>query len=175
MSLRPPTSTATAQCSDTLAVCVVTRATDGWVLFADTDGDGSLAGERPVHDYLRRREVRLGRCGADPRMTWQPILGERRRPPARSRFDSYTHGTTWRASPPGTISTASPARRVAPGAELLGLKIANSAQGSITTSGSLVRAVEYAIRFAETRRLPLVLNLSFGVGNEVEGRPGSTG
>jgi hypothetical protein len=59
---------------------------------------------------------------------------------------------------------------VAPGAQLLGLKIANSAQGSITTSGSMMRAVDYAIRFAESRRLPLILNMSFGVGNEVEGR-----
>ena len=59
---------------------------------------------------------------------------------------------------------------VAPGAQLLGLKIANSAQGSITTTGSMIRAVDYAIRFAEARRLPLVLNLSFGVGNEIEGQ-----
>ena len=36
---------------DTLAVALV-RATDGWVLFADTDGDGSLEGEKPVRDYL---------------------------------------------------------------------------------------------------------------------------
>jgi len=58
---------------------------------------------------------------------------------------------------------------VAPGAQLLGLKIANSAQGSITTTGSLLRAIDYCIRFARQRRLPLVLNLSFGVGNEIEG------
>src|SRR5438309_11185078 len=32
------------------------------------------------------------------------------------------------------------------------------------------RAMEYAARYAEQRNLPLVLNLSFGVGNEVEGR-----
>src|SRR5918998_1709177 len=30
--------------------------------------------------------------------------------------------------------------------------------------------MDYAIRFAAARRLPLVLNLSFGVGNEVEGQ-----
>ena len=48
---------------DTLPIVVV-RATDGWVLFADTDGDGSLAGERPVHDYLAGREtLRLGAQG----------------------------------------------------------------------------------------------------------------
>ncbi|MGH7532931.1 MAG: hypothetical protein ACREL4_06550, partial [Gemmatimonadales bacterium] len=41
---------------DTLVV-IVTRATDGWVLFADTDGNGSLKNERPIHDYLVARET----------------------------------------------------------------------------------------------------------------------
>ena len=47
---------------------------------------------------------------------------------------------------------------VAPGAQLLGLKIATGAQGGITTTGSMIRAMDYAIRFAEQRQLPLVLN-----------------
>jgi hypothetical protein len=58
---------------------------------------------------------------------------------------------------------------VAPGAQLLGLKISNRANGSVSTSGSIVAAMDHAIRFAAARRMPLVLNLSFGVGNEVEG------
>ena len=33
----------------------------------------------------------------------------------------------------------------------------------------MIRAIDYAIRFASARRLPLVLNMSFGVGNEIEG------
>src|SRR6185437_8931496 len=53
---------------------------------------------------------------------------------------------------------------------LIGLKIANSAQGGVTTTGSMERALDYAIKFAQARRLPLVLNLSFGVGNELEGQ-----
>src|SRR5262249_4951834 len=36
--------------------------------------------------------------------------------------------------------------------------------------GSMLRALDYAVRFAERRRLPLVLNMSFGVGNEIEGQ-----
>ena len=34
----------------------------------------------------------------------------------------------------------------------------------------MVRAMRYAIRFAAERRMPLVMNLSFGVGNEQEGK-----
>ncbi|MGH7606231.1 MAG: S8 family serine peptidase, partial [Gemmatimonadales bacterium] len=59
---------------------------------------------------------------------------------------------------------------VAPGAQLIALKIANNARGGVSVHGSMVAALEYAARFASQRNLPLVVNLSFGVGNEHEGR-----
>src|SRR4029077_11051366 len=58
---------------------------------------------------------------------------------------------------------------VAPGAQLLGLKIANAARGGISVTGSMQRAMAYAARYAEQRNMPLVVNLSLGVGNEREG------
>ena len=82
---RPPTSTATARCA------IPCRSSscgprDGWVLLADTDGDGSLAGERPIHDFLiGARDLRLvrqgGRAQGEPR---RELLRRRRRAPARS-------------------------------------------------------------------------------------------
>src|SRR2546430_10742544 len=59
---------------------------------------------------------------------------------------------------------------VAPGAQVIGLKIANNARGGVTVHGSMMRAMDYAARYAAQRNLPLVLNLSFGVGNEHEGK-----
>ncbi|MBA3259236.1 MAG: S8 family serine peptidase, partial [Gemmatimonadales bacterium] len=54
--------------ADTLAL-VVTRATDGWVVLADTDGNGSLAGERAVRDFLVGREwFGWARRGRTPRI-----------------------------------------------------------------------------------------------------------
>ena len=58
---------------------------------------------------------------------------------------------------------------VAPGAQLLALKISDRANGSVSGHGSIVAAMRYAIGVAATRRQPLVINLSFGVGNEREG------
>ena len=86
-------------------------------------------------------------------------------------FDSCGHGTHVAGIAAGNdLYGVRGFDGVAPGAQLLGLKIANSAQGGITTTGSMIRAMDYAIRFAEARRLPLVLNMSFGVGNEIEGQ-----
>jgi tripeptidyl-peptidase II len=157
--------------SDTLAV-VVTRATDGWVLLADTDGDRSLAAERPVHDYLVARETfGWASKGRTPRITLAAnFAGTQDAPRLDLVFDSYGHGSHVAGIAAAHDLYGVPGfNGVAPGAQLLGLKIANSAQGSITTTGSMVRAIDYAIRFANARRLPLVLNLSFGVGNEIEG------
>jgi subtilisin family serine protease len=162
---------ANGKVGDTLAV-VVTRAPDGWVLFADTDGDGSLANERPVHDYLAGRETfAWHQRGRTPRVNIAANLSERAgRPELDLYFDLAGHGSHVAGIAAGhDLYGVSGFNGVAPGAQLLGLKIANSAQGSITTTGSMLRAMDYAIRFAQARHLPLVLNMSFGVGNEAEG------
>jgi subtilisin family serine protease len=157
---------------DTLPM-VVARARDGWVLWADTDGDGSLAGERPVHDYLIARETfGWAQRGRKPRITLAAnFSGTAAEPDLDLVFDISGHGSHVAGIAAGNdLYGVVGFDGVAPGAQLLGLKIANSAQGSVTTTGSMMRAVNYAIRFAQARRLPLVLNMSFGVGNEIEGR-----
>jgi len=157
---------------DTLPVVVV-RATDGWVLLADTDGDGSLAGERPIHDYLLGREhFGWAPKGTEPRINVAANFGEQGGAPTLDLvFDTGSHGTHVSGIAAGHDLYGVPGfDGVAPGAQLLGLKIANSAQGGISTTGSMLRAMDYAIRFAQARHLPLVLNMSFGVGNEIEGQ-----
>lgn len=158
--------------TDTLPI-IVTRATDGWVLLTDTDGDRSLTGERPVHDYLVARETfGWSRRGGQPLMTMAANFANGAGEPQLDLvFDLGSHGSHVAGIAAGHDLYGVPGfSGVAPGAQLLGLKIALSAQGSVTTTGSIMRAVDYAIRFAQGRRLPLVLNLSFGVGNEIEGR-----
>jgi subtilisin family serine protease len=157
---------------DTLPVIVV-RAPDGWVLFADTDGDHSLATERPVHDYLAGRETfGWGPRGAQPRVTVAANFDEDAGTPRLDLvFDTGAHGTHVSGIAAGhDLYGVAGFNGVAPGAQLIGLKIANSANGGISTTGSMLRALDYVLRFAAARRLPLVLNMSFGVGNEIEGQ-----
>lgn len=153
-------------------VVIVLRASDGWVLFADTDRDGSLANERPVHDYLQARET-FGWApgGRKPRLNLAANFAEQDGKPRLDLFfDTSGHGSHVAGIAAGhDIYGVKGFDGVAPGAQLLGLKIANDAQGGISTTGSMVLAVDYAIRFAAARRLPLVINMSFGVGNEAEG------
>ena len=158
--------------ADTMLV-VVTRASDGWVLFADTNGDGSLSDDRAVHDFLVARET-FGWAphGAAPYVNLAVNIAEIDGLPTLDLFfDTSAHGSHVAGIAAGhDLYGVKGFDGVAPGAQLIGLKIADDAQGGISRTGSMIRAMDYAIRFAESRRMPLVINMSFGVGNELEGQ-----
>jgi hypothetical protein len=156
---------------DTLPI-LVTKATDGWVLMADLDGDGSLANERPIHDYLVGREsFGWAPPGHTPSLGFAANFSEQGGEPILDlAFDTFGHGTHVAGIAAGHDIYGVPGYDgVAPGAEVLGLKIANDAQGGISTSGAMLAALDYAIKAAAARQKPLVINMSFGVGNEAEG------
>lgn len=151
---------------------VVTRAPEGWVVFADTNGDGSLEDERPVQDYLHARQTFGWHTGGQtsPLGVAANLADSAGTPVLDLFFDTSSHGTHVAGIAAGYgLYGVSGFDGVAPGAQLLGLKIANNAHGGISVTGSMLRAMDYAIRFARQRGFPLVMNLSFGVGNEREG------
>ncbi|MBI2614131.1 MAG: S8 family serine peptidase [Gemmatimonadetes bacterium] len=147
---------------------VVARASDGWFMVTDTDGDGSLDDERPVHDYALGAETFA--YGSQP-MTLAANLAEASgRPVLDLFFDNSSHGTHVAGIAAGyQLFGVEGFDGVAPGAQVLGLKIADNRWGKISVTGSMVRAMEYAAGVAARRSMPLVINLSYGVGNAVEG------
>jgi tripeptidyl-peptidase-2 len=152
---------------------VVARASDGWFLMADTDGDGTLANQRPVHDYLQGHET-FG-WSTHGRMTPMTIAvnfaaGPGGAPALDLFFDGDGHGSHVAGIAAGhELYGVTGFDGVAPGAQVIGLKISRDAIGGISVTGSMFHAMDYAIRFARARGLPLVMNMSYGVGNEVEG------
>ena len=157
--------------SDTLPVIVI-RAPSGWALYADTQEDGTLANDRPVYDYAVARESFGWNPGGRPTPVHLAVnLSDSAGAPLLDLFfDNSSHGTHVSGIASGhSLYGVAGFDGVAPGARIIGLKIANDAQSGITVTGSIVHALEYAITFAAARRLPLVVNLSFGVGNEIEG------
>jgi subtilisin family serine protease len=148
---------------------VVARASDGWFLLADTDGDGSLAGEDPVRDFAHAGDT----FSFGPLTLAANFVEVGDGPQLDLFFDTSGHGTHVAGIAAGhDLFGVDGFDGIAPGAQLLGLKIANDARGGISVTGSMVRAMEYAVAYAERRQQPLVVNLSFGIGNEDgQGRP----
>ena len=153
--------------TDTFPVIVV-KASDGWVAFLDSNLNGSFEDEMPLHDYRDGHETIA--LGSKP-ITLAANFSEADGVPLLDLFfDNGGHGTHVAGIATGhSLFNVSGFDGVAPGAQLVGLKIANAARGGISVTGSMQRAMAYAARYAEQRNMPLVLNLSFGVGNEHEG------
>lgn len=157
---------------------VVARGESGWFAFVDTNGDLTLNDEPALADFLVRRQTftfasRFAARGRGP-ITAALNLGDDPGRPGRPRLavflDTSGHGTHVAGIAAGhDIYGVSGFDGVAPGAQLLAIKMADNARGGVSTNGSMVRALEYAARFAAERHLPLVINMSFGVGNEIEG------
>jgi subtilisin family serine protease len=155
---------------------VVVRTSSGWVAFVDANADGSLTDERPLADYLVRHETftfasRYAARGEGPITAALNLSEERGRPRLVVYLDTSGHGSHVSGIAAGYTMYGVPGfNGVAPGARLIGLKIANDARGGVTTTGSMLRAMDYAVRFARERGLPLVINMSFGIGNVHPGR-----
>ena len=148
---------------------VVIKASDGWVAFIDTNLDGSFEDEMPLHDYRQGRETIA--LGTKPLTIVANFSESDSAPVLDLFFDTSGHGTHVAGIAAGyNLFDVSGFTGVAPGAQLIGLKIANNARGGVTVHASMMRAIDYAARYAAQRNMPLVLNMSFGVGNEHEGR-----
>jgi subtilisin family serine protease len=147
---------------------LVARASDGWFLVTDTNGDQSFEDERPLHDYSRGAEIFT--YGAGPMALAANLTDSAGRPVLDFYFDNSSHGTHVAGIAAGhDLFGVEGFDGVAPGAQVLALKIANNSWGKISVSGSMMWAMSYAADYAARRNLPLVLNLSYGVGNEDEG------
>jgi subtilisin family serine protease len=154
---------------------VVAKSSSGWFAVTDTDGDGAVDDEVPIRDFAEAHETfsyvpSPDAIGPGPLTIAVNFGGDGDGPALDFFFDNSSHGTHVAGVAAGhNMFGVEGFDGVAPGAHVLGLKIANNARGGISVSGSIVRAMNYAVNFARQHRLPLVLNLSYGVGNELEG------
>lgn len=144
----------------------------------DTDGDGRLDDERVRADFLEMPEVFvLG--SAERRDDRAPLafalnLWDDRRETVTFAFDDSAHGTHVAGIAAGhEIGGQADQHGIAPGAQIISLKIGNNQlSGGATTSGSMWRAWHYAAAWSRERGVPVVAQMSYGVGSEDEGAAG---
>ena len=59
---------------------------------------------------------------------------------------------------------------VAPGAQMVAVKFSDNTCGGVTITNSMKRSYEYVVKLAEETGKPVIVNMSFGIGSEIEGR-----
>ncbi len=145
-----------------------------WVAFVDTDGDGDLTGETPVYDFSVSRQT-FHMAGHDQHAEADLVTVALNLWPDEKRaaffFADNAHGTHVAGIAAGyRLNGQDGFNGIAPGAQLLALKIGSGAlSGGATTPGSMLEAWRYAVDRAAELKMPLVIQMSYGVGSEDEG------
>ncbi len=159
---------------DTFAFTVF-KSKKGWITYIDLDGDGNLDDEHPIWNYkikhqivrFRGRDTKTEKNLADFAIN---IFPDEKR--INFHYDGAGHGTHVAGIATGYhINGQADLNGIAPGAKVISLKIGDcTLAGGATTTGSMLKAYEYGVEFAKKYKGPVVFNMSFGIGSEIEGR-----
>lgn len=146
-----------------------------WKVLIDSDGDGELANEKSYLDFSEGREF-FSLKGKDRFSDYLPLniavnIDSEKKEVSFFMADG-SHGTHVAGIAAGyKIDNQDGFNGIAPGAQILALKIGNNAySGGATTSGSMLSAWRYAVKRAKEMNMPLVIQMSYGIGSELEGR-----
>ncbi len=153
---------------------IAANTTAGWVAFTDLDADGNIDDESPLWNYKEKKQAFTFR-GRDKMEQSNPATFGLNIFPDENRvnfhFDGGAHGSHVAGIAAGfQINDQQGLNGIAPGARVVSLKIGDGRlSGGATTTGSMVSAYEYGLAFAKEYDGPVVFNMSFGIGSEMEG------
>jgi len=141
------------------------------VVYIDTNSDGDLSDEIPIRNYKEKHdEVNLQGKNNLPSfaIALNIFLNENR---VSFFFDDGSHGTHCAGIACGYSIGETAFNGVAPGANLMGFKLGNNNfSGGATVTESMKKAYLYADKISKERKEPCIINMSFGIGSEIEGQ-----
>jgi subtilisin family serine protease len=153
-----------------------------WLVAVDTNGDGDLADEEVLRDYHVDHDSFGLRAPSAPDsrdlMAWalnvraeEDFLGAMTAPTVEFHFDDGGHGSHCAGIAAGNdVHGLADLDGAAPGAFVISCKLGdNRLAGGATRTSSMKKAYEEAVAFGERWGLPVVVNMSFGIGSVEEG------
>lgn len=162
--------------NDNFGVVIFQDAKDHWSAIVDGDADGSVADEPVLSNYKEHQDVfRFRSADRDSDNDGRFLTGAVNIFPEEKKINLYFadggHGTHVAGIAGGNrIDGQTGFNGVAPGAEMIALKFADNTMDGVTVSGSMKRAYEYVVKVAQETGKPVIVNMSFGIGSEIEGR-----
>ncbi len=160
--------------TDKFHIVVFETESDGekyWVAYFDKNGDGDLSDENPIRNYKEKFDSFTipnedGLCNFTIGLNIFPDEQK-----VNFHFDDGAHGTHCAGIAAGNSIGETVLNGVAPGAYLISLKLGNNNfSGGATVTESMKKAYLYADKISKERKEPCIINMSFGVGSEIEGQ-----
>jgi subtilisin family serine protease len=142
-----------------------------WIVYFDTNGDGDISDEFYITDYKVSQQSFsiINQEGLAPLTFGLNIFPEEKR--ISLHFDDGAHGTHCAGIAAGNNIGGTGLTGVAPGAYLISCKLGNNTySGGASVTESMKQAYLYADRLSREREEPCIINMSFGIGSEIEGR-----
>jgi tripeptidyl-peptidase-2 len=142
-----------------------------WVVYFDLNGNGDLSDENPIRTYKEKFDsFTIKREKGLPPFTMALNIF-----PDENKvvffFDDGSHGTHCAGIATGYNIGGVGLNGVAPGANVIGLKIGNNNYpGGATVNESMKRAYQYADKISKEKKEPCIVSMSFGIGSEIEGK-----
>lgn len=160
-----------------LAVLIwrVARGDAGLRIAMDLDGDGNIGGEQVVRPYHVAQELMVPKARAPSKDVAMLSFAAEVDPSEHAvvlHFTDGSHGTHVAGIICGHTTFGQAGwQGVAPGAQVLSLKIGHNARsGGATTTEAFKRALQFAGDWSDEKHLPVVLNASYGIGSSIEAR-----
>ncbi len=158
---------------DTFGVAVFLDSSDVWRAIVDLDGDGNLHDEKTIYDYSRQPQPLSFRSTQNQPPPFAVALKiDMEEEKAVFHFDASGHGTHVAGIAAGfNIGGLKGFNGIAPGAQIISLKIGDDRlSGAATTGNSMRKAYRFMADYAEAHpRQPIVAGMSYGIGSEQEG------
>ena len=161
--------------TDVFGVLVYMDSADHYAAYVDSDGDRNLSNEHKVTNYREHYNTFAFHSNDSVASSGKRLTGAVNIYPERQivslYFDDGSHGTHVAGIASGhNIDNQTGFNGVAPGAQVIAVKFADNNAGGVTVSGSMQKAFEFAAETARSQPKPVVVNMSFGIGNELEGQ-----
>jgi len=141
-----------------------------WVVYLDLNGNGDISDDRPIRNYKDKQDAFSFVYPGDlpPLTMGLNVLPDQKI--VSFHFDDGSHGTHVAGIAGGYHIGGIDFNGVAPGAKMMSMKLGdNLYSGGCTVTESMKKAYEYADKVSKEVKVPVVINMSFGIGSELEG------
>ena len=141
-----------------------------WIVYLDLNGDGDISDDKPLRNYKENQDAFAFAYPDDlpPLTMGLNVLPDEKI--VSFHFDDGSHGTHVAGIAGGNHIGGIDLSGVAPGAQMISLKLGNNLySGGATVTESMKKAYLYADKISKEVEVPCVINMSFGIGSEIEG------